>query len=110
MPPSIPFVIDCPNQQGQDANNLPIIVNFIATKLPQTAQIIVTFENDVADHFDKRIELKEPRGLLLEEEFPAVTAELGILVDAMQHDLLSQAVEPRQHGLDQLTPPADMQF
>jgi len=88
QPPSVPLVIDCPNQQGQDSNNLPAIVSFLSTRLPSHAQVIVTFEGNVPDKFDRRIELSEPRGLLRENEFAVVSAELDGLVAKMNEALL----------------------
>jgi hypothetical protein len=92
QPPSIPLVIDCPNQQGQDAKNLPAIITFIATRLPSSAQAIVTFESDVPDHFNKKLELIDPRGLLREDEFVTVSDMLNPMVDVMQQTLLLQAL------------------
>lgn len=88
VPPSIPLVIDCPNQQGQDAKNLRAIVSFLASRLPANAQTIITFETDVAEKFNQKIELNEPRGLLSEAEFEDVSAQLNPLIDGMRKDLL----------------------
>lgn len=88
VPPSIPLVIDCPNQQGQDAHNLPAILAFIANRLPHESQVIVTFEGSSAEHFDKQIELTGERSLLLASEYDAVRTDIEPLIDLMQRDLL----------------------
>lgn len=93
-PPSIPLVIDCPNQQGQDAKNLPAIVSFLATQLPKQAQVIVTFEGEVADKFDRKIELLEPHRLLQENEFDLVSHDLDGLLTKMNEDLLKPTADP----------------
>lgn len=87
-PPSMPLVIDCPNQQGQDAQNLPRIIDFLSSRLPASAQVIVTFEGDVPNKFDRRIELTHPRQLLSEAEFPDVFVELDGMLAAMNAALL----------------------
>jgi hypothetical protein len=87
-PPSIPLVIDCPNQQGQDAQNLPRIIEFLSSRLPASAQVIVTFEGDVPNKFDRRIELTQPRQLLSEAEFPNLFGELDGMLAIMNDALL----------------------
>lgn len=69
-------MIDCPNQQGQDAKNLPAIIAFIANRLPKTSQLIVTFEGTVSDKFDRNIELFGERAVLLDTEYDALNKEL----------------------------------
>jgi hypothetical protein len=90
VPPSIPLVIDCPNQQGQDVKNLPAIIAFISTKLPKESQVIVTFEGNVSEYFDKRIELAGERALLEENQFDTVSDNLTPLIALMQQDLLNK--------------------
>jgi hypothetical protein len=41
-----PFVIDSPNQQGQDKEHLPQILRFIADNQPPGSQLILGIEND----------------------------------------------------------------
>jgi len=88
-PPSIPLVIDCPNQQGQDSQNLPRIIEFLSSRLPSNAQVIVTFEGDVPNKFDHRIELTQPRKLLQEDEFTDLFGELDGMLAIMNEALLS---------------------
>lgn len=87
-PPSIPLVIDCPNQQGQDSQNLPRIIEFLSSRLPSNAQVIVTFEGDVPNKFDHRIELTQPHKLLQEDEFADVFGELDGMLAIMNYALL----------------------
>ena len=56
----------------------------------------MTFESDVPDHFDNRLELLESRGLLREDEFEAVSNALNQMVDAMQRNLLLQAADQQK--------------
>ena len=91
-PPSIPRVVDCPNQQGQDAKNLPAVISFLATRLAAGTQIIVTFEQGVADKFDHQVELLEPYGLLGDDEFASVSGQLDDLIAQMNAAL----IQPRQ--------------
>lgn len=41
-----PIVIDSPNQQAQDAENLPVLLNFILGKQPKDSQLILSIEED----------------------------------------------------------------
>jgi hypothetical protein len=91
VPPSIPLVIDCPNQQGQDAHNLPAILAFISNRLPHESQVIVTFEGSSPEHFDQQIELTGERSLLVDSEHDTVSADVIPLVDLMQRDLIAHS-------------------
>jgi hypothetical protein len=94
-PFSVPIIIDCPAQAGQDMVNLPAMLHFISTGLPDDAQVFVTYEADVAEEFDARITLTEPYSLLLESEY----AESGDMIfpklQSMQRALLGKS-EPNQ--------------
>jgi len=71
---SLPLIIDSPQQQGQDAANLPIIINHIAENLPKDAQVILTVETPTDVEFNKTIILEKPYQLLQEEQFEEVNA------------------------------------
>ena len=50
-----PFVIDSPNQQGQDKEHLPQILRFIADNQPPGSQLILGIENDTGVVFGGKI-------------------------------------------------------
>lgn len=90
-PFSLPIVVDCPAQSGQDAVNLPAMLHFLSVGLPPNAQVFVTHESDVQEHFDRRIELSEARSLLLPVEFERVGNSVLPKVAQMQKALLQQS-------------------
>lgn len=71
---SIPIVVDSPNQQGQDEFNLPKVLEFVSTKLPRKAQVIIGSEIDTEYEFDKKIELTHQYQILQDTEFESVNA------------------------------------
>lgn len=82
----VPLVIDSPNQQGQDDINLPKVIEFVSTKLPENTQVILGSEIDVSYEFDSKTVLDRPYQLLDEESFETIEAELEPLVQAMYTD------------------------
>jgi hypothetical protein len=89
-PFSLPIIVDCPAQSGQDAINLPAMVHFISTGLPPGAQVFMTYEADVTEDFDSRITLTGARGLLVESEY-AENAQLILpKLQSMQKALLEK--------------------
>lgn len=80
---TVPLVIDSPNQQGQDAINLPKVIKFVSEKLPEDAQMILGSEIDSDYPFDKKIELYEPYSLLSSLFFADVDNELTPLENSM---------------------------
>jgi hypothetical protein len=87
-PFSIPIVVDCPAQSGQDVVNLPAMLSFLSTGLPRDAQVFVTHEADVPDEFDKRIVLDRPFEILDTSEFEAISQVVLPKLEAMQAALL----------------------
>jgi len=87
---SLPLVVDCPAQSGQDAVNLPAMISFISTGLPPDAQVLMTYEADVPDEFDARINLTEVRSLLLESEYAENADSILPKVAVMQRSLLDR--------------------
>jgi|SRR5579862_7797683 len=92
-PFSMPLIVDCPAQSGQDAINLPAMLRFISTGLPPSAQVFMTYEADVPQEFDLRIDLTGPRSLLIESEYPA-TAELIFPKLALMQRALLERLQP----------------
>lgn len=90
-PFSLPIVVDCPAQSGQDAKNLPAMLHFLSVGLPPNAQVFVTHESDVKEQFDRRIELSEARSLLSSSEFESAAANMLPKVEQMQQALLKQS-------------------
>ncbi|QNU42038.1 hypothetical protein IDH70_11730 [Mixta calida] len=71
----VPVVIDSPNQQAQDDLNLPAVLNFISSSLPEGIQLIVGLETPTDSAFDKEVRLTEKYGMLTTNDW-AVTEEL----------------------------------
>lgn len=73
-----PIVIDAPNQQGQDSENLPIMLEFIKGNQPDKSQLILTIEESHSIDFDaKIIELTRKRKLLSIDDYASVLSELN---------------------------------
>jgi len=79
----IPLAIDSPNQQGQDDLNLPKVIEFVSTKLPQNTQLILGSEIEVDYPFDQTTILNRPYQLLDEDFFDEAKIEIEPLVHAM---------------------------
>lgn len=84
---SVPLVIDAPNQQGQDDINLPKVLEFISTELPNNAQVIVGSELDTKHQYDNKILLDQPYHLLQTTQYQAVQEVIDPLVKAMYDSL-----------------------
>lgn len=67
-----PVVIDAPQQQGQDNLNLPKILKFISSDLPNNCQVIVGVEINSDFHFDNKIFLTAPYQLLNADDYQEV--------------------------------------
>jgi hypothetical protein len=94
-PFSVPIIVDCPAQSGQDAVNLPAMLHFISTGLPPDAQVFVTHEADVAENFDARISLTVPYSLLQESEY-AENAELILPKLQLVHKALLEKAQAKE--------------
>ena len=77
-----PVVVDSPNQQGQDAEHLSQMMNFIVKRTPAGQQLILAVEESpVGLVFEgTTIELTTPFGLLETTQYETVSAELKNLV------------------------------
>lgn len=79
-----PIIIDSPNQQGQDSENLPRLINFILEKQPKDSQLILGLEelpeNDLNLHI---VELTEKRSLLQVDEYDEVFDEIKPYLNAI---------------------------
>ncbi|MFL0690711.1 MAG: hypothetical protein ACJLUP_00805 [Agrobacterium tumefaciens] len=88
---SVPAVIDSPQQQGQDSTNLPIMIEYIATKLPADMQVILAVETPTTFKFDKVVNLDEPYRLLTDSDFPTVSSFVRPFLDKMHTGLMRPA-------------------
>jgi len=77
-----PVVVDSPNQQGQDAEHLTQMLNFIVKRVPSDQQLILSVEERPANLIFEgtTIELLTPYGLLEAECYDAIADELRDLV------------------------------
>jgi predicted nucleic acid-binding Zn-ribbon protein len=80
---SLPLIIDAPQQQGQDTDNLPIIIKHIAERLPKDAQVIMAVETPTDVMFDKTITPDKPYQFLREDQFEAVDSFVRPRIQAM---------------------------
>lgn len=78
-----PIVVDSPNQQGQDGENLPLVLEYVSLKLPRSGQIIVGSELPIAHPFDRTITLDRPYQVLSDEQYEPAVAEVGGLLRTM---------------------------
>ncbi|MFH6781804.1 MULTISPECIES: hypothetical protein [Methylobacterium] len=68
----VPLVIDSPQQLGQDDKNLPKMIEHVATKMPETAQIILGIEGNTKEKFEKIINLDTPYELLQADKYEEI--------------------------------------
>ncbi len=87
---SLPAVIDSPQQQGQDAANLPVMIKYIAEKLHPDTQVILAVETPTEYEFDQVVHLDTPYGLLSEEQFENVRQFVSPGLDKMNRFLMEQ--------------------
>lgn len=80
-----PVVVDSPNQQGQDAEHLSQMLNFIVKRVPADQQLVLSVEDRPAGlKFEgATIELTTPYGVLETEKYDAIAEELQSMVSAV---------------------------
>jgi len=72
-----PIIVDSPNQQGQDKENLPRLINFIIDKQPKDSQLILGLEEIPDGHTNEYIiELVEELSLLQSDDYEEVMSEI----------------------------------
>lgn len=78
-----PIVIDSPNQQEQDKDNLKAIMNFISTNQPDNSQLILSLVEDIETTFDKdTLYLENEKYSLLKADFyDEVNNEISPIID-----------------------------
>ena len=79
-----PIIIDEPNQQGQDQENLPKMIKFIFEKQPKDSQLIMGLE-DLRDVSFKGelIKISSDRSVLEESKFLVIWNEIKPYLDAI---------------------------
>ena len=94
-----PVVVDSPNQQGQDAEHLSPMMNFIVKRTPAGQQLILAVEESPTGLVfeGSTIELTTPFGLLDASQYETVSDELKSLVsevsDGVDVRLKNQRIE-----------------
>ena len=94
-----PVVVDSPNQQGQDAEHLSQMMNFIVKRTPAGQQLILAVEESPTGLVfeGSTIELTTPFGLLDASRYETVSDELKSLVsevsDGVDVRLKNQRIE-----------------
>lgn len=82
-----PLIIDSPNQQDQDALNLPEMLKFIRDKTPVDQQLVLGMVSTEGVKFDATIiELRDKRQLLRQHEYDSVGLEIEDLVYRAYHE------------------------
>ncbi len=78
-----PIIIDSPNQQGQDSENLPKLLRFILDYQPHNSQLILGLEDihNVESSGAEVIELREKGHLLQTDEYESVYSEMKFYLD-----------------------------
>ncbi|MGQ7873480.1 hypothetical protein [Bacillus sp. 1A] len=77
-----PIIIDSPNQQDQEKQNLERMLQFIIMNKPNNAQLILGLVEIEGIAFEgKTITLDNKFSLLREEEYEAVSEEISVLLD-----------------------------
>lgn len=84
-----PLIIDSPNQQGQDANHLRQMLNFIVKRTPSDQQLILAVEDRPGDFTFNggMVELTTPFGLLDAGQYELACDELRDIVVAVEAGL-----------------------
>lgn len=101
-----PVVVDSPNQQGQDAEHLTQMLNFIVKRTPAEQQLILAVEERPAGlTFDGAIiELETPYGLLDTTQYETISGELQSLVSEISEGvdarLANQRIEATKEPLN----------
>lgn len=99
-----PVVIDSPNQQGQDAEHLRQMLNFIVKRTPSEQQLILAVE-DMPSNFSfdgQRIDLTTPFEVLKAEQYDEACAELGDFIAKIELGLDQRLANQRIGELGEL--------
>lgn len=92
---AFPVVVDSPNQQGQDAQHLKQMLDFIVKRTPADQQLILAVEDMPANfsYAGDTVELKKPFNLLEQGEYDAACAELEDIVKAVDQAINARMVK-----------------
>ena len=73
-----PIIIDAPNQQEQDANNLNSMLTFIRDEAPKDAQVILSLvEDKKVDFGGQTIQFTDKYSVLTEHQYKSVCREIA---------------------------------
>ena len=96
---TFPFVVDTPQQSGQDPVNLGRMLTVIFDTQPHAQSMVASESLPIGWGIPEDcnvIRFTEKRGLLLEEKFQEVMATIGPLVKVMNESLKDSVEEPVQ--------------
>ena len=95
-----PIVVDSPNQQAQDKENLERILKFILNKTPTDQQLLLTIEEDpgLAINGDKVV-LDKPFGLLTPEQYDPIRVELQDFINHVNIEIGKHISMPISHEM-----------
>jgi len=83
-----PIVIDSPNQQDQDDQNVPRIMDFVLNKKPESSQLVLgTVELHGARYDGYLVELNDKYSLLSKKEYEEVDSIISPLFNAVLNDI-----------------------
>ncbi|QTL02214.1 hypothetical protein J5J86_15580 [Aquabacter sp. L1I39] len=94
---SMPVVIDSPQQQGQDAENLPVMIEYISKNLPENMQVILAVEAPTTCNFDKVIKFDEAYHLLKADQYSLIYEFMRPFTDSMYEALVGRE-DPGEDG------------
>lgn len=92
-----PVVIDSPNQQGQDADHLKQMLQFIVRQTPNDQQLILAVEDMPSDFSfsGSIVELKIPFGVLELNQYDLACDELREFISAVHNGLDQHLLNPQ---------------
>lgn len=99
-----PVVVDSPNQQGQDAEHLTQMLNFIVNRTPAGQQLILAVEERPAGLVFEGavVELETPYGLLETTQYETILDELKDLVSEIAKGVDARLANQRIEASDEL--------
>lgn len=95
-----PIVVDSPNQQAQDKENLERILKFILNRTPKDQQLVLTIEEDpgLTINGDK-VALDTPFGLLRPEQYDPIRTELQEFISQVNIEIDKHINKPINYAV-----------
>ncbi len=95
-----PIVVDSPNQQAQDKENLERILKFILNRTPTDQQLILTVEEDPGLTINgNKVTLEKPFGLLSSDLYEPIRAELQEFIGQVNIEIDKHINRPNNHEM-----------